>query len=77
MNLNDAFEGQYIKRFDYDADGNAIYVGRAAPGTASSTAAWSIQRMTYLGGRATLVEFAGGNNQMAAVWDNRASLSYS
>jgi hypothetical protein len=76
MNFSDFTDGDNTKRFDYDSNGNVIYAGSAAPGTASSAAAWSIKRYTYVGGNVTVIEWAGGDNRMASIWDNRAGLSY-
>jgi hypothetical protein len=67
----------YVKRFDYDGNGNVIYAGMAAPGTATSDAGWAIQRYTYTGSNVTLLQWAGGTNRLGAIWDNRAALAYS
>lgn len=58
--------------------GNPVYIGRAAPGTATSAAAWQIQKLTYdADDNVTAVQFAGGANDYDQIWDNRAALSYS
>ena len=57
--------------------GNPIYIGRAAPGMATSAAAWQICKLTWSGSDCTAVEFAGGTNDYDQVWDDRAGLAYS
>lgn len=36
-------------RFDYDGrlDGNAVYIGSATPGSATSAAVWTVLKFTY------------------------------
>ena len=74
--FNDTNEGSYTKRFDYDGSGNILYAGLAAPGTASSAAAWAIRRYTYVGANLVLVDWAGSNNSLVNVWNDRAALQY-
>jgi len=63
---------------DYAAGASIVYEGWAAPGTATSAAAWQICKHTYDGTPNRLTtKFAGGTNDYNQVWDNRASLSYS
>jgi hypothetical protein len=62
-------------RMEYSG-GNPQYVGKAVPGTLSSEAAWQMQRLTYVGGDLTLLEWADAG-KFTQVWDDRASLSYS
>lgn len=70
-------EGFFTQRFDYDANNNAIYVGRAKPGTASTDAFWQIQRLTYNANNlCTLIEWANSRDLFDSIWDNRASLTY-
>ncbi len=67
-----------VNEVDYAAGSNKIYEGYAAPGTATSAAAWQIVKYTYDGSDNRLTtKFAGGTNDYNQVWDNRASLSYS
>lgn len=56
--------------------GNPLYVGKAVPGTATSAAAWQIQRLTYAAGNLSALEWAD-DGKFTQVWDDRASLSYS
>ena len=55
-------------------DGTYTYLGRAVPGTLTSTALWQIKRITDASGDVT---WADGNSDYDNVWDNIASLSYS
>lgn len=67
----------YIKRFLYDGAGNVQYIGKAAPGTLTSEAKWSITRLTYNGVPAvTAKDFAGSSNEFKSIFDNAASLVY-
>lgn len=60
------------------AGSNPEYIGYAAPGTATSAAAWQIRKVTYNGsGDITDVQFAAGVNDYTKVWDDRAGYSYS
>ncbi len=63
---------------DLAAGSDVVYEGYAAPGTATTAAAWQIVKHTYDGSNNRLTTmFAGGTNDYNQVWDNRASLSYS
>jgi len=69
---------QYTQQFDYDADGNVIYIGRADIGTATTAALWQIRKMTYsAAGDLLTIQFAKGDDGYTNIWDNRASLAYS
>ncbi len=57
------------------ADAQTTYVGQAAPGTASSAAAWRIKRITDTGS-AVSIDWANGSDAFDQVWDDRASLTY-
>jgi hypothetical protein len=52
------------------------YIGKAEPGTATSSASWQIQRLSVSGG-VTSIEFAGGAATFSQIWANRAGLTYS
>lgn len=65
------------QRIDY-ASATTIYIGFAAPGSATSDEAWQIRRQTLdSSGRTTAIDFANGTLEYNQVWDNRATLSYS
>ena len=64
-------------RAAYNVGGDLEYIGYAAPGTATSAAAWQIRKLTYSGGDVTQVNFAAGVNDYTKVWDDRATYSYS
>ena len=59
-----------------DVGGGVTYIGEALPGTATSSASWSIKRLTETGDDLVLV-WADGNSDFDNIWDNRAALSYS
>lgn len=71
-------QGNYIQRIDYDTNSNAIYLGWAQPGTATSESKWRIVQNTYDGSnRFTGSAFPTASPSFSFIWDNRASLSYS
>lgn len=55
-----------------DDAGTYTYIGEAAPGSATSGAAWRISRIT----NATGSTYWAAAARFSQVWDNRASLSY-
>lgn len=68
-------------RIDEESSGDVLYVGNALPGTATSSATWSIKRITFTldgsGNTDSVTEWADGNSNRDNIWDNRLSLSYS
>lgn len=58
-----------------EASATVTYIGRCAPGTATSENKWQIQKIDTTSG--TSITFADGNDEFDNVWDDRASLSYS
>lgn len=65
-------------KYDQDADPPTLaYLGQALPGTADSSAAWRIQKLTFGSGGDVTVEWADGDADFDNVWSNRASLTYS
>lgn len=72
----------YIQRIDYDANYNAIYLGWAQAGTATSEAKWRIVKNTYVTGsdasdHFTASGFPGGSPSFTFIWDNRTGYSFS
>lgn len=68
----------YTQAFDYDASHHVIYQGWAVPATANKASAlWRIAKFTYSGDDVTDIQWAGGGEQFAWIWNNRAALSYS
>ncbi len=59
----------------YDIGTSFIYVGEAAPGVAESSAGWRIKRVTLVSGTPTDTKYAAAG-AMTAVWNNRASETY-
>ena len=64
----------YLIRLD-EASATITYVGSAAPGTATSSAAWSIKRLDSTSGLVVL--WAAGTAAFNQIWDNRTILAYS
>lgn len=68
----------YSLRNDYNSTDNITYSGRAVPGTATSAAGWSIMKVTYNSNSDVVTAlWASGTDAFNAVWDNRASYTYS
>ena len=65
----------YALQYDY-IDATTSYRGEAHPGSATSDAAWRIQRIT-ISGDDLATEWADGSSAFSQVWDDRASLTYS
>jgi hypothetical protein len=57
------------------ASSTVTYIGKAVPGTATSSSTWQIKKIDSTSG--TSILFASGNSNFDKVYDNRASLSYS
>lgn len=63
---------------DNTSTANVEYWGYAAPGTASSAAAWRLIQITKdANGIMLSKKFAAGSPAYASVYDNRTSLAYS
>jgi hypothetical protein len=61
-------------RAENDASGNAIYVGYAKGGSATSAAVWLIKKFTYDANDAvTRSQIANNNLTFSHVWDDRAT----
>lgn len=56
---------------------DTTYIGEALPGTATSAAAWRIQRISTAVATNQTFFWADGNADFDNIWDNRAALSYS
>jgi len=73
-----AKEPDLTQKIENNASGQPIYVGKAVPGSATSSAVWQIQKITYDGsGFLTDVQWGGGSSNFDQVWDDRAAGSYS
>jgi len=61
------------QRIEYTG-GNAIYIGKAFPGTLTSEAKWQICKLTYDGdGNMTALNWCQGLDSFEFVWDDRAT----
>lgn len=73
--------GLVKKALDYVGGTNPIYIGVAAPGSLTSAAAWTIQKLTYdANNNVTAVTWAtvtNGKPSGTEIWDSRAALTYS
>ena len=61
-------------QMDDTTTADTIYIGKAAPGTATSAALWQIHRHNTASGIVTT--WADSNGKYDNIWDNRASLVY-
>lgn len=68
---------ELTQRLEYTGT-TLLYLGDAAPGSATSDPVWRIRKYTVDGNSmVTKVEFAEGNGNFDNIWNNRATLSYS
>lgn len=63
----------YESRNDTTTDPNLVYLGKALPGTALSSAGWQIKRYNKSAGAST---FADDSTAFNKVWDDRATYAY-
>ena len=62
------------QKIEYDGSNNAIYIGRAQPGTAVSAAGWNICKLTYDGSNnMTDLKWANSSDNFEFIWNDRAS----
>ena len=68
-----------LTEIDYLTGTIPIYVGIAAPGSATSAAVWQIKKITYdANSNPTVVQYANGSSNFNAIWDDRvAGYTYS
>ena len=69
-------ELNYTQAMENNSNGQPIFIGLAAPGSAKSAASWQIRKITYSGVFITDVEFANSSNAFDQVWNDRGGLSY-
>ena len=69
----------YTMAFDYDTNGNQIYIGWANPGSSQSDpTAWRIMQQVFNGSNQTLqILWPNGSTAFNFQWTNRASYTYS
>ena len=66
------------QRTEYDASNNAVYIGRAEPGTAVETAKWNICKLTYdASNNMTELNWANGSDNFEFIWNSRSGYTYS
>jgi len=72
-------ESDLQRKIAYDASNRPEYIGRARAGATATAAEWQIQKITYdpASGLCTAIQFANGVNDYNAVWNDRATYSYS
>jgi hypothetical protein len=63
---------------DFDASGNVIYFGFAAPGSSVTSAVWQIKKLVYSGtGNLLSIFWANGASNFINAWSGRTGLPYS
>lgn len=60
-------------RLDNTTTANVIYVGKATPGTATSSTTWQVQKIDQSTG--TVITWSD-TGKFTQIWDNRAILTY-
>lgn len=59
-----------------EVDSSTTYVGKAEPGTATTSPSWQISKIS-VSGTVTAVEWADGDRLFDNIWSLRTSLTYS
>lgn len=68
----------FTMAFDYDGNGNQIYVGWAQTGTTQAQSGWRIMQQTFNGSnQLTSLQWPNGSTGFGLIWNNRATYSYS
>lgn len=71
-------EMNYATRYDQDSSTPTFaYLGKAPVGSATSAAAWQIQKLDFGADGDVTVTWADGDAAFNNIWDDRASLTYS
>jgi|WetSurMetagenome_2_1015567.scaffolds.fasta_scaffold197544_2 hypothetical protein len=67
----------YKKLFEFDMNGNPIYLGMAEPGVTTDKKNWSIRKIAWdVDGNPESIMWANGSREFKFVWDNRSSYTY-
>lgn len=61
----------YEERFEFDASGNPLYVGKAPDGTLTSATAWTVYKFTFVNGLPERKQVRAG-----VAWDSRATVGW-
>lgn len=68
----------YTLKFDYDSNGNQIYVGWTQAGTASSATGWRLMKQTFNGSsQVTDITWPSASTAFSFIWDSRTTYTYS
>ncbi len=70
-------ETPFAVRYEYDANGNLLYFGKADPGTEENSSLWQIRKHLYTNDALTSILWAGGSQAFNTAWNARASAQYS
>ncbi len=73
MTIED-FTLRYKQRIDYESGISPVYIGLAAPGTATSVAGWQIRKHTTTNNMITAVDFGSGTRSYDKIWDDRSGV---
>jgi len=77
--INPAEADKFTREFDYDANGNPIYIGESH-GASKSEAKWRIKKLVW-DANGNLIDILWGRTDnkilFDKVWDERTSYSYS
>lgn len=65
-----------ITLLSYDGSGNVEYLGKANPGSATSSAVWQIKKFAYDGSGNLENILTAYSGAFRGIWDNRAGLTY-
>ncbi len=75
--LSDYADSVLSMAFEYDANNNLIFMGRAEAGTAKSDSHWQIKKFFYdVNNNLLDVKWVDGNGNFSFIWDDRAGFEY-
>ena len=67
----------YDLKIEYNGDGLELYIGRANPGSATSSAVWQIYKMEYDGSNRPITRrYANGSDDFKNAWEDRSTYDY-
>lgn len=78
LSVYNSTDEEFLMLADYVGGTDAIYIGKAVPGSATSDEKWKIRKFTYDGNHNILsILFADGVAAYDKIWDDRADYDYS
>jgi hypothetical protein len=65
------------QKIEYDGSNNAVYIGKAQPGTVATASTWQICKLTYdASNNMTDLQWANSSDNFEFIWNSRATYTY-